>query len=46
MSDHAGEAGAVMIYRGILKLTKDPEIAEFAKNHLEDVLCEIWKNLE
>lgn len=46
-SDHAGEAGAVMIYRGILKLTKDPEIAEFAKNHLETeekhlLLFESW----
>ena len=34
-SDHAGEAGAVMIYKGILKVTKDPEIINFAKNHLE-----------
>lgn len=34
-SDHAGETGAVAIYRGILALSRDPEIRTFAKSHLE-----------
>lgn len=33
-SDHAGETGAVMIYRGILAGTRDPEIRHFAETHL------------
>ena len=33
-SDHAGEAGAVEIYRGILALTRDTEVREFAHHHL------------
>lgn len=33
-SDHAGETGAVMIYRGILAGTRDPEIRAFATAHL------------
>ncbi|MBU8536817.1 demethoxyubiquinone hydroxylase family protein [Falsiroseomonas tokyonensis] len=32
-SDHAGETGAVMIYRGILAFARDPEIREFAARH-------------
>ena len=34
-SDHAGETGAVAIYRGILALTRDAEIRDFAESHLE-----------
>lgn len=34
-SDHAGETGAVWIYRGILALSRDPEIRAFASEHLE-----------
>lgn len=34
-SDHAGETGAVWIYRGILALTRDPELRAFAEEHLE-----------
>ena len=34
-SDHAGETGAVMIYRGILAVTRDPALREFALHHLE-----------
>ena len=34
-SDHAGETGAVWIYRGILALSRDPEIRTFASEHLE-----------
>ena len=33
-SDHAGETGAVMIYRGILAGTRNPAIRAFAKAHL------------
>ena len=32
-SDHAGEAGAVMIYRGILTISRDPALREFAARH-------------
>ena len=34
-SDHAGEAGAVMIYRGILAGTRDPVVRRFAGDHLK-----------
>lgn len=34
-TDHAGETGAVMIYRGILAVTRDPELRAFAQHHLE-----------
>ncbi len=30
-SDHAGETGAVMIYRGILAASRDPAVREFAR---------------
>lgn len=33
-TDHAGEAGAVMIYRGILAVTRHPQVREFAQHHL------------
>ena len=33
-SDHAGETGAVWIYRGILKVTNDTEVRSFAREHL------------
>ena len=33
-SDHAGETGAVMIYRGVLALSRDPDIRQFAEHHL------------
>jgi len=33
-SDHAGETGAVMIYRGILAVTRNAEVASFADHHL------------
>jgi ubiquinone biosynthesis monooxygenase Coq7 len=33
-SDHAGETGAVMIYRGILAASRDPAIRRFATRHL------------
>ncbi len=34
-SDHAGETGAVEIYRGVLAITRDPEVRAFAEHHLE-----------
>lgn len=34
-SDHAGETGAVAIYRGILAIARDPEIRTFAQAHLK-----------
>jgi 3-demethoxyubiquinol 3-hydroxylase len=33
-SDHAGETGAVFIYRGILQHTDCPEVIRFARAHL------------
>ena len=32
-SDHAGETGAVMIYRGILAVARDPAVLDFARRH-------------
>ena len=34
-SDHAGETGAVWIYRGILHCSRDPLVRDFAEQHLE-----------
>ncbi len=33
-TDHAGETGAVMIYRGVLAVTRDPALQHFARHHL------------
>ena len=33
-SDHAGEHGAVAIYRGMLAVTRDPGLQRFARRHL------------
>ena len=33
-TDHAGETGAVMIYRGILAVTRDASVRHFARAHL------------
>ena len=33
-SDHAGETGAVAIYQGILAVTRDPAVRDFARRHL------------
>ena len=33
-SDHAGEFGAVLIYRGILAVSQDESVREFAASHL------------
>ena len=34
-SDHAGETGAVWIYRGILAVVRDPAVREFSTRHLQ-----------
>ena len=34
-SDHAGEAGAVEIYKGILAVSRDASVREFANHHLK-----------
>ena len=34
-TDHAGETGAVMIYRGVLAVARDPALRDFARHHLE-----------
>ncbi len=46
-SDHAGEAGAVAIYRGILALSRDDSVREFAQHHLatEERHLEIMEQL-
>lgn len=33
-SDHAGEVGAVQIYKGLLMVARHDEVIEFAKHHL------------
>jgi ubiquinone biosynthesis monooxygenase Coq7 len=33
-SDHAGETGAVAIYRGVLTVSRDPALRAFAERHL------------
>ena len=33
-SDHAGEVGAVMIYRGVLAISRDSNVKQFAEAHL------------
>jgi ubiquinone biosynthesis monooxygenase Coq7 len=34
-TDHAGETGAVMIYCGVLAVSRDPRLREFAQHHLD-----------
>ena len=34
-SDHAGETGAVAIYRGMLAVSRDPAVRRFAAAHIE-----------
>lgn len=34
-TDHAGETGAVRIYRGVLAVSRDPAVRAFAARHLE-----------
>ncbi|MGZ9031454.1 MAG: demethoxyubiquinone hydroxylase family protein [Burkholderiaceae bacterium] len=40
-SDHAGEAGAVQIYRGILAVARDGELRAFAARHLATELLHL-----
>ena len=34
-SDHAGETGAVWLYLGMIRCSRDPEVIDFASSHLE-----------
>ena len=34
-TDHAGETGAVWIYKGVLSASRDKQVIEFARRHLE-----------
>lgn len=34
-TDHAGETGAVMIYRGVLAVSRDASLRDFAQHHLQ-----------
>ena len=34
-TDHAGETGAVWIYRGILSISSDPTVRDFASRHMK-----------
>ncbi|MBY0568817.1 MAG: demethoxyubiquinone hydroxylase family protein [Hyphomonadaceae bacterium] len=34
-TDHAGETGAVWIYRGVLATSRDPEVRAFARAHMD-----------
>lgn len=53
-TDHAGETGAVMIYRGVLAVARDPALRAFAQHHLdtesrhlaliEDVVPRAWRS--
>ncbi|MEM1436181.1 MAG: demethoxyubiquinone hydroxylase family protein [Pseudomonadota bacterium] len=40
-SDHAGETGAVAIYRGLLAVTRDPVLIDFAEHHLDTELTHL-----
>ena len=40
-TDHAGETGAVEIYRGILALTRDEDLIAFARQHMQTELSHL-----
>ena len=46
-TDHAGETGAVWIYRGVLAVSRDAGVRDFARRHLAteqehlDLMCEL-----
>ena len=42
-SDHAGETGAIWIYRGILSTTNEGAVKEFAQHHLATELSHLKK---
>jgi len=42
-SDHAGETGAIWIYKGILLTTSEEALKEFAKDHLTTELSHLEK---
>ena len=42
-TDHAGEVGAVCIYQGVLRVTRDPALRAFARRHLETEQAHLHK---
>ena len=42
-SDHAGETGAIWIYRGILSVTREKTLKAFAKDHLATEISHLNK---
>ncbi|MFN9542602.1 MAG: demethoxyubiquinone hydroxylase family protein, partial [Alphaproteobacteria bacterium] len=40
-TDHAGETGAVEIYRGILAITRDEHLVAFARAHMQTELSHL-----
>ena len=40
-SDHAGETGAVYIYRGILSVSRDAQVRAFANEHMQTELTHL-----
>jgi ubiquinone biosynthesis monooxygenase Coq7 len=40
-TDHAGETGAVQIYRGILAVTHDEQVIAFARQHMQTELAHL-----
>ena len=42
-SDQAGETGAVWIYRGLLAVSRDPGVRQFAQRHLVTEQCHLDK---
>lgn len=40
-TDHAGKVGAVCIYQGVLKFTRDPALRAFAKLHMATEQCHL-----
>ena len=42
-TDHAGEVGAVCIYQGVLRVSRDPALRAFAKRHLETEQAHLHK---
>lgn len=42
-TDHAGEVGAVYIYKAILTISRDPNLREFAEHHLATELTHLQR---
>jgi len=42
-TDHAGETGAICIYQGVLRITRDPALRAFAQHHLVTEQAHLWQ---